>query len=267
MSWSYLSFGLSILAGVLFIYLLFFTFYSVFIGPLLNFIYLLIPLKPVYRKFLSDKFPYYNSLNAKEKKKFRYRLKYFLLSKNFHGHNELTITDEMKIMIGASAVQISFGFQPLQLTSFDKIILYPEAYYSKQTKKQHKGEVNSRGMIVFSWEDFLKGYKISDNGYNVGLHEMAHALKIEDLTPNNEYAFLDEETLSKWHELSDIEIKNKLSNPSTFLRPYAYHNGEEFFAVCVEHFFEQPEEFKQAHPELYKTMAALLKQDPLERKR
>ena len=38
---------------------------------------------------------------------------------------------------------------------------------------------------------------------------------------------------------------------------------KEMFAVCVETFFEQPEDFKKNLPELYQTMVNLLRQDPL----
>lgn len=61
-------------------------------------------------------------------------------------------------------------------------------------------------------------------------------------------------------------MKRIKQKENTFLRPYAGTNREEFFAVCVEQFFEQPEESKENCPERYFTLANLLKQDPLERK-
>jgi Mlc titration factor MtfA (ptsG expression regulator) len=262
-------FALSVFFIVLgtFVYLIVYSFFGIIIRPIVNFIQLSKPLHPLFVKILEEKFPYYNSLNRKEKKEFAYRLNYFLRSKDFYGRQNLEITDEMKIMVGASAVQITFGFEPLQLASFDKIILYPKAYYSKYTKGKNKGEVNSAGIIVFSWEDFLKGYQISTDGYNVGLHEMAHAIKIEDFTPTSECAFLDETILMHWQNLTNVEMRKIRNGENNFLRSYAGTNREEFFAVCVEQFFEQAEEFQKYHPELYFTLAELLNQDPLDRKR
>ena len=47
-----------------------------------------------------------------------------------------------------------------------------------------------------------------------------------------------------------------------FLRSYAGTNEAEFFAVAVEYFFERPQEFQTALPELYGTLGSLLRQDP-----
>lgn len=44
---------------------------------------------------------------------------------------------------------------------------------------------------------------------------------------------------------------------------YAATNFDEFWAVSVENFFENPFEFKEEHPELYRELCELLNQDPL----
>ena len=41
-----------------------------------------------------------------------------------------------------------------------------------------------------------------------------------------------------------------------------FANEHEFFAVAVENFFERPQEFKNAIPELYSILSKLLNQDP-----
>ena len=247
-------------------YVIFYIFYGIFIKPVVNFFKVRRPLNPDFVLILGEKFPYYKTLSREEKREFGYRLNYFLEDKEFIGRQNLVVTDEMKVLVGAAAVQITFGFYPLQLPSFDKIILYPKAYYSKHTKRYHKGEINTAGIIVYSWEDFLKGYQYNEDGYNVGLHEIAHAIKIEDFTPNSECAFLDEEILMHWQNLTVIEMRRIRNKENTFIRPYAATNREEFFAVCVEQFFEQPEAFQGACPEVYATLALLLNQDPLKRK-
>lgn len=248
----------------IFCYIVFYMLYSIYRRFSLSSLTYMIPLKPEYRRILLNKFPYYRQLNFQNRQKFQYRLKYFLKDKNFYGQENLEITDEMKILVGAAAVQVTFGFQAMQLPSFNKIILYPHAYYSKHSNKKHKGEVNSSGAIVFSWEDFLKGYQVSDDGFNVGLHEMAHALQMEDLIPNEEYSFLDEEALNHWHEIAEVEMVRVRNGQNKFLRSYAATNQEEFFAVSVEQFFEQPGTFKNQLPEVYDALADLLQQDPLE---
>jgi Mlc titration factor MtfA (ptsG expression regulator) len=245
------------------LYLLYMIARHMFVEPFLRQIYMLLPINPVYKKILQQRFAYYQALTPLQQKDFEHRLKYFLLNKKFYGRGQLTITDEMRVLIGACAVQVTFGFQPLQLTSFNRIVLFPSAYYSRHTKRRHRGEVNTAGIIVFSWEDFLKGYQIDDDGYNTGLHEMAHAVKLEDIISRREYDFLDERVLYHWNRLSIVEMERIRKGENTFLRAYAGTNKEEFFAVCVEQFFEQPEAFVRELPELYETLAQLLNQDPL----
>jgi MtfA peptidase len=46
-----------------------------------------------------------------------------------------------------------------------------------------------------------------------------------------------------------------------FFRAYGYTNLAEFFAVATENFFERPNEFKKAVPELYAALAKVFKQD------
>ena len=48
----------------------------------------------------------------------------------------------------------------------------------------------------------------------------------------------------------------------TWLDPYASEEPSEFFAVCVETFFDVPRELRAEHPELYALLAAFFKQDP-----
>lgn len=220
------------------------------------------PLKPQLRSILIRKFPYYRNLTDIQRKDFEKRLKYFLASKEFIPINMEEVTDEMKVLIGACAVQITFGYEPIKFAHFKKIILYPSKYYSKFSKRNHRGEVNPNGMIILSWEDFLKGYGIPNDGLNVGLHEMAHALRLEDAIQGEEYAFLDNKKLARWHKISMVEMRRLRRGQTRFLRRYAAIEQEEFFAVCIEQFFEQPNEFKMAMPELFHALSQLLNQDP-----
>ncbi|MDB5273612.1 MAG: hypothetical protein JWO58_1979 [Chitinophagaceae bacterium] len=212
-------------------------------------------------------FDFYKKLNSVERKEFEYRVSYFTQNKEFMGKKDLVVTDRMKVLIAATLAQIGFGFEFISFEDFDKIIIFPKAYYSKQTGRYHKGEVNTSGVIVLSWEDFLEGFRIADDGYNLGLHEIAHALRLEDAIPGDEYHFLKDTDLAVWNAVAETEYDNIRAKKPSFIRSYAGTNRQEFFAVCVEQFFEQPQEFYNALPQLYKAMASLIKQDPLKRKR
>ena len=46
----------------------------------------------------------------------------------------------------------------------------------------------------------------NEDGLNLGLHEMAHALHLENATTNEEYGFLDDDVLKVWTDLCYKEI-------------------------------------------------------------
>jgi Mlc titration factor MtfA (ptsG expression regulator) len=127
-------------------------------------------------EYLYKKNTYYRKLDEDRKEQFEYRVKLFLEDKEFIAKKMQGLSQIQKVLIASSAVQLTFGFKAIRLIHFQRIFVYPNAYKSSITGKYHRGEVNSAGAIVFSWEDFLKGYEICDDGINVGIHEMAHAM-------------------------------------------------------------------------------------------
>jgi MtfA peptidase len=228
------------------------------------FIYMRTPLPAKYKQTLENHFRFYQNLSPVQKKEFERRVHNFIRNKKFipmHGMKK--VTPEMKSLISASAIQLTFGLREIYFVHFDRILVFPTRFFSIVTEAHHIGEVNADGIIAFSWKDFVKGYINPDDSYNVGLHEMAHALSLENLIPNQEYQFLDQEALKNWKIVADMEFQKAKNGNESFLRRYAFSNRDEFFPVCIEYFFERPGEFYQESPELYKALSALLRQDPL----
>lgn len=216
---------------------------------------------PRIRAFLENNFKYYQRLSTEDRLIFERRVIKFIRMKRFEARGGLEkIRPEMKILIAASAIQITFGFPSLYFRQFDTIVLYPNAYRSTITGNYHQGEVNTRGFIVLSWSHFLKGYQIDNDGRNLGLHEMSHALKVADSVRDEEYNFLDSSLMQSFINLARLEMQLINSGQQSFFREYAASNDHEFFAVAVENFFERPNAFSQRHPELFTLTAELLKQ-------
>lgn len=216
------------------------------------------------KKILQPYFAYYNVLPTDSKTRFEQRVIHFIEEKRFIGRGFKKVTLEMKILIAASAVQLTFGLPEISLQHFDKILIYPEQYYSLITRNYHKGEVNQGvGAIVISWQSFVEGYAKPHDSFNLGLHEMAHALKLENLIDNDEHGFLPEHLLEQWHQQATPVMQKIRAGTSDFFRSYAGTNEDEFFAVAVENFFERPLEFYQQFSALYSILVLLLNQDPL----
>jgi MtfA peptidase len=223
-----------------------------------------LPVPQRIKDILLKYFPYYQKLSLEKKAIFEKRVVKFLYSKKFIPRNVPEVTIEAKVLISASAIQLTFGLPDIYLDHFKAILVYPDDYYSSITKRYHKGEVNPLfGIIVLSWQSFVDGYIYPQDSFNVGLHEMAHALRLENIVRSEEYHFFDEELMQEFDEFAKHYCETDHSD-GAFLRPYACTNTHEFFSVSIENFFERPEEFQRTLPELYNILAKLLNQDPLQ---
>ncbi|MBC7451735.1 MAG: zinc-dependent peptidase [Cytophagales bacterium] len=207
---------------------------------------------------LRSKFPYYSILSELLKKIFVKRVRKFIKATWYESRSDLGITADMQVLIAASAMQITMGFeQNYILEKIERIIIYPKRYYSPFTKTQNIGEMNMAGILVISWEDFLKGLDTTTDGHNVVLHESAHALQKEKLLTSISFTLAFDHIYLLYKKYSlDREAAPEL------LRNYAYGNKEEFFAVGTEAYFEQTTIFQQQDPALFFWFAMLYKQDP-----
>ncbi len=222
-----------------------------------------LPVPQLYKDILQKYFRYYRALSPSNKGKFERKVCNFLYSKRFIPRDIDEVTIEAKILIAAAAVQLTFGLPNVYLRHFDKILVYPNEYYSSITKRYHKGEVNPRfGIIVLSWKNFVESYSGENRSINLGLHEMAHALRLENMIHNDEFKFFNEELVTAFDALAR-DICRDMASYANFFRPYACTNEHEFFSVAIENFFERSAPFKKQIPELYVILTRLLGQDPL----
>jgi len=213
------------------------------------------------KDFYSKQLNYFNSLPYKDRDRFVIRANKLKKSIHIIGKNDFKVTEEVRLLSIAAQVQLTFGFNQFFLNKFHTILIYPDTYESKLTGKMHYGEVNPRGIIVISWDRFLKGYTIPNDKINLGLHEMAHALMHTIICSSDHEDGLDK-YLRDIVRLSKIEIEKIKNGENHLYRKYAGANIYEFFAVSVEHFFEAPDELKLELPALYQYLTKLLKQDP-----
>jgi Mlc titration factor MtfA (ptsG expression regulator) len=222
-----------------------------------------LPVPRRFRQILLKYFPYYGKLSAADRKKFEKKTMKFIYGKRFIPRGVPEVTIEAKVLISASAVQLTFGLPDITFAHFNKILVYPNDYYSSITRRYHKGEVNPRfGIIVLSWQSFIDGYIHNTDSFNLGLHEMAHALRLENVIRNEEYDFIDAELLAQFDQFAHAFCQDPGAMATGLIRAYACTNTHEFFSVSVENFFERPVALKQGIPVLYDLMSRLLNQDP-----
>jgi len=206
--------------------------------------------------------PYYQGLSKKGKKHFVSRLIVVLQQKSVRTRDGERDTLEKRIVILGALVQLTFGLQKFDIPSFNYIALYPSSFYSKLIRKQVKGLTTKRGTVALSWLDTMNGvYDPSDN-LNLALHEWSHALLIDHVDDHTNWMYRSLTTHVNKAE-AYFETIDKDAPKYRYLRSYAFTNEHEFFAVCVEHFFETPDTFAVQLPELFNIMCSLLNQNPL----
>lgn len=218
-------------------------------------------MKQKIHKVLIAKFPYYQKLSPMAKAKFRHRTENFLKKKKFLPRQGVDLTDDVKILIAAPAIQLTMGLKEFMFWHFDTIILFPGPYRSPYTNTTHLGETNTSGIIVFSWPEFEKGLQ-EDDGYNLGIHEFSHAMHLAIILEKYADPFFAE-YFDKWESFAEKELKRIAKGETGVFRKFSGRNVHEIFAVCSEHFFEKAAEFKRDAPELYFHTCRLFQQDPL----
>ncbi|HLV38079.1 zinc-dependent peptidase [Xanthomarina sp.] len=229
--------------------------------------YVLIYKKPLYRHssiflkklpehqraILEEKFVFYKRLPAKEQKFFEHRLVRFISHKEFVGRNGVVVSEEMKVLISATAVMLTFGFRNFYIRSVKMIFIYPTEFYSQTNDAYHKGEYNFQlKALVLSWSHFLEGYDINNDNLNLGIHEFAHAIHLNSMREKHIGATIFADS---FYELNDLlasheNIRQRMMT-SGYFRDYALTNQFEFIAVVIETFIESPMEFRSQFPEVY----------------
>ena len=207
-----------------------------------------------HRYILSKNFVFYNKLKASQQRHFEHRLIRFMKSKKFVGREGFDVTDEVRILISATAIMLTFGFRNYRLEIFNTIVVYPSIFYSKTNDVYHKGEFNPRHKIIaFSWQDFVEGYHITNDNMNLGIHEFAHVIHLNSLRATDISARIFADAFK---ELTDYITENEPLRSrliaSEYFRDYAFTNQFEFLAVIIESFIETPKEFQQHFPTVYK---------------
>ena len=181
----------------------------------------------------------------------------FLRKKKFHPRGGMVIVPEVPLAVAAKAVQLTFGFPSVYLDHFDKFFIYPSAYRSRITGLRHQGEVHPMGVVVLSWEDAQRGNAHPEDGKNLILHELAHALLLENEVVNGEDDFLNPKAL-RTLDACRLELRQgERPLPYTPRHLESYH---EFFAKTVELYFEQPGVLKEVDDQIHMAMRMILRQ-------
>jgi len=236
------------------------------------------PLPESWLTVLQHNVPYYKRLSLPERTKLSQDIQVFIAEKNFEGCGGLKMTDEIKVTIAAYACILLLHLpQHDYYPRLQSILVYPDAYAVPvvrsgpgntilEGQEMRAGESWRTGAVVISWNHVLRRPGEVGNARNVVLHEFAHQLDQQKGFADGAPALPKTSMYRAWARILSREYR-ALSEAAdtgqpTFLDKYGATDPAEFFAVATEHFFEQPQQFKERHAELYEELKSYYQQDP-----
>ncbi|WP_084275145.1 zinc-dependent peptidase [Nitratiruptor tergarcus] len=227
-----------------------------------------------YQEYLKAYFPFYNRLPQHLRKRLEACIFTFIKEKEFIGRG-IKIDDMKKVLIAADACLLTIGHDRCEYKHVKSIFVYPEAVMKHEkiangwivTEQDQVllGEAWQGGEVILSWRDLVAGNQNPNDGKNVGLHEFAHQLDMEDgeadgtpPLPLQLYPRWSSIMSKEFAKLQELYKKHKKG----FLDYYATTNAAEFFAVATEAFFEKSERLQKEEPELYAILKEYYNLDP-----
>jgi MtfA peptidase len=228
-----------------------------------------------WRAIVARNVPYAKLLNEDERKELEGHIQVFLAEKSFEGCGGLELTDEIRLTIAAQASLLLLGRDVEPYPGIDVILVYPSAYKGTalsaeggviiEGEQARLGEASTRGILVLSWDDVVRGAADIRDGHNVVIHEFAHALDHEDGSSDGAPPLSRRANYAPWARVFSEEYEKLQEARKSIIDKYGATNPAEFFAVVTETFFEKPLQMRDKHPELYEQLKAYYRQDPASR--
>lgn len=207
--------------------------------------------------WLEENIAFYRKLSKEDKKIFENRLGLFLA--------DVIVTEVDKeipekatcLYVGSSAIIAFWGLPYWNYGDLNEVLVYPENFDLDKTLNKKgvvAGMVHHGGLLnntmILSLPALIHGFRNLTDGRNVGVHEFAHLIDKANGEINGIPVGIDDKTRAVWLEV----YKSELSNPNFILDDYAKTNTQEFFAVSVEMYKENPERLKKQDSELFKIL-------------
>jgi MtfA peptidase len=209
-----------------------------------------------YGDILNDYVRFYAGLDEYGQKLFDDKLIKFLSSVKITGANA-EVEDLDRLLIGAAAVIPTFFIKDWEYINLREVLVYPGNFNTDFEQHGHERTISGmvgtghmqNVMILSKWE-IRQGFVDTGSHHNTAIHEFIHLIdKMDGTLDGVPELLLERKYLARWKELLEITM-DQVRRGQSEINPYAATSPVECFAVISEYFFEQPETFQSAHPEL-----------------
>ncbi len=224
------------------------------------------PFPASWEQVLQSHVAFFRALPAPERERFRELVKVFLDEVRVTGI-QAEVDDTVRVLVAASAVIPIFGFHDWEYHRLGEVLVYPNSFGEEYQTMGNADEnilgmvglKQIRGVMILSKPSLLAGFDAPSTGDNVGIHEFAHLVELED-AENGLPPEVPRQAVQHWVQY----VARELSHPSrnrSYIRDYAYTNEHEFFAVLAEYFFKSPDLLEKKDPQLYEMLQKMFHQD------
>jgi len=234
-----------------------------------------IPFTAEERVIVERNIPYLGRLTDEDRRQLEGWVRIFLAEKTFEGCGGLTMTNEMRLTIAAQACILLLRRDTDCFPGLYSVLVYPQAYVASDQQamggmasdvpQARLGQSWSRGSLIVSWDDTLRGAADTHDGHNVVFHEFAHQLDQVDGVADGAPVLDERRRYASWARVLG-EAYAGLTERIARHKPhdidaYGATNPAEFFAVVTEYFFERPVQLRKRHPELYDELRQFYRRD------
>ncbi len=225
-------------------------------------VYVDAPFPEKWAKILRRRLPVYTRLPEDVRERLHRKIKIFLAEKTFSACGGLrSVDDSAAVTIAGHACLLLAGRDATEcFPTVNSVLVYPDSFYAKTrdvfsdsgaeivSEVEHAGEASAHGNVVLSWREILQNNAFAGNGRNVVAHEFAHHVLPEGgALPA---------------ALAGGLASLRAGGINEVIDEYGAQNPEEFWAVSVEAFFENPVRFETLHPALYDAMREFFGMNP-----
>jgi Mlc titration factor MtfA (ptsG expression regulator) len=204
----------------------------------------------------------------------------FIVRKTFAAGGDFQFTNDMCLKIATMACVPILHLGLDWYDHWETIIIYEGDFVPNRPYRSNDGVVHAkspglsgeawlRGPVIFSWKSVCESgaHVRRAMASNVVIHESAHKLDMlrdgangappmhPGMRPGEWYDIFN----TAWERLQRDLDKHRLLP----LDDYALTNPAEFFAVCSETFFEDPQKMEKRLPEVYRLLCQFYRQQPL----
>jgi MtfA peptidase len=223
---------------------------------------LAVPFPPKSRALLLDRYDHFERLDPLWRARFEDDVRIFLAEKRITGVG-VEATDELRLLVAASAVTLSLGWPEYEWDQLTEVLLYPDDFDRDYAfgGAERSGEAHPWGTVILSVPSLLESFDVPDDAYHVGLHEFTHLLDVDQTHFDGIPVGLYGERARQWVAVAEREMERMRHGRSAF-DDYGAHDPVEFLGVAVEAFFEVPQVVRRRHREVYEILSSYFGQDP-----